>query len=208
MGMKTRFIELWKRMGAQGNLNSEFDKLRDEYFETHRFYHNINHIRNCLADFDSAKHLTNRSDLVELAIWYHDIVYDTQAKDNEEKSGQLLYNICLTSKLPEELAKRAATLILATKHNLIPEDIDAKIIIDTDLAILGKQVQEFDEYEKNIRKEYSHVVEEQFKKKRSEILQRFLQRAENNSLYLTDFFRSKYGAQARINLQKSIEALR
>ena len=206
--MKTRFIELWKRMGAQGNLDSEFDKLRDEYFETHRFYHNIDHIRNCLVDFDSAKHLANTSDLVELAIWYHDVVYDTRAKDNEEKSAQLLYAACLTAKLPEELAKRAAVLVLATKHNLTPGNIDSKLLVDVDLAILGKPTREFDEYEKNIRKEYSWVSEDDFRKGRSGILKIFLQRAENNTLYLTDFFKDKYGTQARINLQKSIEALR
>jgi len=205
--MKRRFIELWKRIGAQGNPDPEFAKLQEAYSQPQRFYHNIDHIRNCLIDLDSAKHLTKQSDLVELAVWYHDVVYDTKAIQNEEKSGQLAYDACLAAKLPEELAKGTVALILATKHNEVPDEMNARILVDIDLAILGKSVREFDEYEKNIRKEYSWVSEDQFKQGRSNILQMFLHRAENNKLYLTDFFRNKYETQARKNLQISIDSL-
>jgi len=205
--MKGRFIELWKRIGAQSDPDPEFTKLQTVYSQPQRFYHNIKHIGNCLVDLDSAKHLTDRLDLVELAIWYHDVIYDTQAKDNEEKSAQLAYDVCMTAKLPEELAKEAAALILATKHRGVPDGMNARILVDVDLSILGKQVQEFDEYEKNIRKEYSWVSEDQFKQGRSNILQMFLHRAKKDALYSTDFFRNKYEAQAKRNLQRSIDSL-
>ena len=64
---------------------------------------------------------------------------------------------------------------------------------------------EFDEYEQNIRREYSWVPEDQFRQGRSAILQMFLDR---DSIYLTDFFKGKYESQARENLQRSIDALR
>lgn len=203
--MKERFIDLLKRIGAQSNPDSEFVKLKSAYSQPQRFYHNLAHIGNCLSDLDSAKHLAKKPDLVELAVWYHDAAYNPGAKDNEEKSAQLVYEVCLKFELPEELAGDARALILATKHNAIPERIDARILVDIDLSILGKPAQEFGEYEKNIRREYSWVSEEQFRQGRSAILQGFLDRS---SIYSTDFFRSRYEARARKNLQMSLTKLR
>lgn len=203
--MRRRFIKLWKRLGKLENSEIEYNKILTRYLEPQRFYHRIKHINNCLREFDSAKHLAEERDLVEVGIWYHDAIYDPQAKDNEEKSAQLAYNICLTAKLPEESSKKVKELILSTKHNVIPEGIDGKILLDIDLSIFGKSQKKFDGYESNIWKEYSWVPEDKFREGRSAILQMFL---DKNSIYLTDFFKDKYEAQARINLERSIEKLR
>jgi len=203
--MIERFSTLWKRLNAQGNAEQEFAKLNARYSEPHRFYHNMCHIRDCLSEFDSAKSLDHKADLVELAIWCHDAIYDTEAKDNEERSAQLAYDICIAANLPPELARRAKDLIIATKHNVVPIAIEARILIDVDLSVLGKPLEEFEEYERNIRKEYSWVPEDQFKQGRSAILQMFLGR---ESIYFTDFFKARYETQARRNLQMSIDALR
>jgi len=203
--MKTRFVEAWKKIGAQCNLDLEFNNLQTAYSQSPRFYHNLQHLKDCLFELDSAKHLLKQPDLVELAIWYHDIAYDTREKNNEEKSAQWAYNSCLNAKLSEKLADGVADFILATKHNTVPIGIDTGILVDIDLSILGKSVQKFDEYEKNIRKEYSWVSEEKFKQGRTMLLRTFLDR---EALYSTDFFRKKYETQARKNLQRSIDALK
>lgn len=205
--MKGRFVKLWQRIRAKAEPENEFAKLSESYSEPHRFYHNLAHIQSCLSELDSARQLIQQPDLVEFAIWYHDAIYEPLAKDNEEKSAQLAYDACLTAQIPEEFAKGARELILATKHNAIPEGLDARILTDIDLSILGKAPQEFDEYERNIQKEYSQVPEEKFREGRSTILQIFLYRAENSTLYSTDFFKNIYEAQARKNLQRSIDAL-
>lgn len=203
--MKDLFIDLWNRIKAQGSAEKEFDRLRTMYSEPQRFYHNLAHVESCLAEFDSAGQLVQRPDLVEFSIWYHDAIYDTKAKDNEEQSAQLAYDACLDARLPHGFATGTRDLILATKHDVVPQGIDARLLIDVDLSILGKSAQEFDEYEQNIRREYSWVPEDQFRQGRSAILQMFLDR---DSIYLTDFFKVKYESQARENLQRSIDALR
>lgn len=199
--MKTRFIGLLNRIGALGNSKEEFDILAIMYSEPKRFYHNMKHIENCLIELDSIKNLGKQHDLVELAIWYHDAVYTSQTKDNEERSAQMAYDVCTSAQLPEEFGIRVRDLILETKHDAVPKEFDAKTLVDIDLSILGKTPSEFDEYEQNIRREYSWVSEDQFRKGRSLILQTFLNR---DSIYSTDFFKDKYEIQARINLQNSL----
>jgi len=78
-------------------------------------------------------------------------------------------------------------------------------LIDIDLSILGKSQREFEEYEKNIREEYSWVPEEQFRAGRQVVLQRFLER---DSIYSTDFFRKKYENQAIRNIENSLASRR
>ncbi|MBI4144416.1 N-methyl-D-aspartate receptor NMDAR2C subunit [Candidatus Woesearchaeota archaeon] len=203
--MKDRFISLWNRINAQGDAEQEFTRLCEMYSNSERFYHTMTHVRNCLVELDSVRGLVQRFDSVEFAIWYHDAIYDSGVKDNEERSAQLAYDVCLAAQLPKEFAGRVSDLILVTKHNVIPGRIDAEILIDVDLSILGKSPEEFDEYEKNIRREYSEVPEDKFRQGRSTILQMFLNRT---SVYLTDFFKAKYEMQARKNLQRSINKLR
>jgi predicted metal-dependent HD superfamily phosphohydrolase len=197
--MKYRFIALWNRINAQGNAEDEFNKLISIYSKPQRFYHNMeNHINNCLIEFDSVKELAQKPDILELGIWYHDAIHN-----DEEKSAQLAYDVCVNAQLLDD-ANFAKDLILFTKHDSIPKAIDLKLIMDIDLSILGKNADEFNEYEKNIRKEYSWVPEFKFREERIKILQRFLYK---ESIYLTDFFRGKYESKARENLQKSINDL-
>lgn len=203
--MKERFAELWNRINAHGSAEQQFVKLKDLYSDPHRFYHTMSHVYNSLAEFDSARSLVQEPDLVEFAIWYHDAIYDPRARDNEEKSSQLAYDICLAALTPKEFAEGVRNLILATKHNAVPQGIDSEVLVDVDLSIFGKSPEEFDEYERNIRKEYSWVPADQFRKGRSIVLRMFLDR---DSVYFTDFFRGKYESHAKANLQRSIEALR
>lgn len=202
--MKDRFTDLWNRIKAQGSAENEFNRLNLRYSEPQRFYHNMNHVKSCLTELDSAKQLVQQPNLVEFAIWYHDAIYDTKAKDNEKRSAQLAYDVCLSAQLQHNFANGTRDLIIATKHDALPPGIDGRLLIDVDLSILGKPTVEFDEYEQNIRKEYSWIPEDQFRQGRSQILQMFLNR---DSIYLTDFFKGKYESQARENLQISIEAL-
>ncbi len=200
-------MTLWDRIGASGNAVEEFVRLDKMYSGNKRFYHNMEHVGNCLTELDFVRDLCDDVNLVEFAIWYHDAVYDTKKKGNEERSAQLAYNVALDAGLSNEFANGARDLVLATTHDFVPGDFDAKVLIDVDLSILGKSVDEFDKYERNIGREYSLVTVNDFerrKNRRSEVLQMFLDR---DSIYLTDFFKDKYEDLARVNLERSIVKL-
>ena len=204
---KPRWLELWRMIKAQGDPISVYKDLIACYSEPHRFYHTLDHIAFCLDDFQRARHKAVNLDAVEMAIWFHDAVYDTKAKDNEEKSAQLALAVAKKALLPDEFGRQVANLILATKHDVVPEDADTQLIVDIDLSILGESSKRFDEYEQKIRKEYEWVSEEKFVAERLVILQSFLPPQRPN-VYLTSFFQKKYEAKARENLERSIAKLK
>jgi predicted metal-dependent HD superfamily phosphohydrolase len=202
---KTKWLEFWQKLGVKNNPAPFFAELEACYSEPHRAYHNLAHVMDCLEEFESVKNLAHDPTAVEMAIWYHDAVYDPRAKDNEEQSAELAAKVGSEIGLPSLLNQRVNNLILATKKHDVALDRDAAVMVDVDLSILGREACWFDEYENQIRKEYSWVPREQFVAGRSAILESFLARP---FIYATEDFRKKYEQPARENLKRSIHKLR
>lgn len=139
-----------------------------------------------------------------MAIWFHDVVYDSRGKENEERSAEVWHRVADSAGLDDPLRARVTDLILATKHAAPPIDSDAKLIVDVDLTILGQPAKRFDEYERQIRDEYAWVEPAAFTAGRGKVLTAFIKRG---SIYFTEHFRAKYEAQARENLRRSLERL-
>jgi predicted metal-dependent HD superfamily phosphohydrolase len=196
-----RWRDLWRRLEGQTDSEPVFDQLQALYAEPHRAYHNLDHIADCLAQFDRAGHLAVYPAELELAIWLHDIIYGTHASDNEEKSAQWAVDAMHAAHMTPETIKQVETLILATKHTTAPKDPDAQLLVDIDLSILGRPPREFDAYEAKIRQEYAWVSDDAFRQGRRAILELFLARP---SIYQTSFFREQFEAQARENLRRSL----
>jgi predicted metal-dependent HD superfamily phosphohydrolase len=193
--LRSEWTALWNRLGAKGDGVLPFDDLISRYAEPHRAYHTITHIETCLSE------LADIPDAIQFAIWYHDAIYDPQAKDNEERSADLAAQV---AGLSDEFIHSVRRLILSTKHSVQPTQPDEQILVDIDLAILGQPELAFDEYERQIRFEYSWVPDEMFAKGRCAVLASFLSRP---TIYSTDAFRAKYEKRARQNLAHSIAAL-
>jgi len=194
----------WHRIGAQEDPEPVYARLVASYSEPHRAYHNLAHIKHCLEEFDSARHLAADPNSVEMAIWFHDVVYDPCVKDNEQRSADVAVEVARESQLPTAFAQRVAVLILATRHVSPPGDPDSALLVDVDLSILGQPVDRFDEYERQIRQEYDWVEAAAFAAGRGAILKSFLER---RAIFSTPFFRDKYERRARENLKRSIERL-
>jgi predicted metal-dependent HD superfamily phosphohydrolase len=88
-----------------------------------------------------------------------------------------------------------------SRHAAEPAGIDAQVLVDADLSILGTQPARFQEYEAQVRKEYGWVPDAMFRSNRAKILKALLDRFH---LYCTAPFRERYEAQARRNLQHSL----
>lgn len=201
-GLKKRFDSLLSRIGKVDPENM-YNKILDYYGKERRKYHNIAHIADMLGEFDTIKSDLDNPDSVEAAIWYHDIIYDTQEHDNEEQSARLMKK-SLSIIASEEFIEGTKKLILSTKHKEKPLEKDAMYLVDLDLSILGKPEREFDEYERNIRDEYFWVDEDDFRVGRKRLLQSFLDR---ESIYSTDTFKKRFEDQARANISRSIKKL-
>jgi predicted metal-dependent HD superfamily phosphohydrolase len=181
-----------------------FSQLIPIYSSPDRAYHNLAHIQACLAEFEVVRSLASNPIAMQTAICFHDVIYDTHAHDNEERSADFAREQLQASGADETFINTVVELILATKHNQ-PVSGDAALLVDIDLAILGKPADEFARYDAAIRQEYAWVSEEAYRAGRSKVLQSFLDR---ETIYQTEFFRNRYEVQARLNLQQALLRLK
>jgi predicted metal-dependent HD superfamily phosphohydrolase len=199
-----RWRATWRGLGVVTLDDELYGVLIGRYSEPHRHYHTVQHLDECFARLDEARGLAERIHEVELALWFHDAVYEVRNQDNEEQSASWAQGTAERAGLSNAVAERLQSLILATKHNAEPTSRDAALLVDVDLAILGAAPERFDEYERQVREEYSWVPGFLFRRKRREILEGFLARPH---VYSTDHFLACYEAAARANLVRSIERL-
>jgi predicted metal-dependent HD superfamily phosphohydrolase len=199
--LRERWIAFWNASRAAGDPLPAWRDLERRYSEPHRRYHVLDHVAHCLEELDGVRAFARDDVAVELALWFHDAVYDTRASDNEERSAALAETCALDMLLSSSTRGALRPLILATRHDAETPTGDAGIVVDCDLAILGQPAARFDAYERAIRAEYAWVPAPVFAAKRREILLALLQRPH---LYATDPFRARYEAAARENLRRSL----
>lgn len=197
--------QLWRRLGSKGDSTPIYLQLEEIYSRPGLFYHNFQHILTCLAEFNSVRELFNQPDLAEVAIWYHDCIYDPKRTDNEEDSADFACASMhsLLENNSQELQDSVRRLILVTKHNQSPVTMDEALIQDIDLSILGKPPAIYNEYEKAIRQEYAWVPAEVFIAKRVEVLKKL----STPKVFHTDIFAQKYEQQAQCNIANAISVL-
>lgn len=200
-----RWEAAWRTAGA-GRVDAALGAtLWRRWAEPHRHYHSLLHLCECLALFDEVREHALHEGEVELALWFHDAVYVIGAADNEQRSAQWLADAAREAGLDDSCARRMHALVMATRHDALPTAPDAQLLVDVDLAILGAAPARFDEYEAQIRAEYSSVDAETFAARRAALLERFLARA---TIYSTPWFIAHREPQARANLVRSIARLR
>ena len=99
---------------------------------------------------------------IQLALWFHDAVYDLDRHDNEERSADWARNAVIEASCNEMIADRVMSLVLATRHAATGQTPDQRTLIDIDLWILGAPAKRFDEYERQVRSEYLSIPEALF----------------------------------------------
>jgi predicted metal-dependent HD superfamily phosphohydrolase len=195
-----RFTALSGRVGiTDEQAGTIFGELKNLYSEAHRAYHNLSHIDRMLAWLDEAG---SGSESIELAIWFHDAIYNPRGAQNEAKSAQY-FTDRLGSFIGGHLAADVERLIIATEHARPRSGKDdEELIIDIDLSILGSPPNEYEAYRSAVRSEYSFVPERDFVAGRRAILEGFL----SQRIYSTRFF-AKLEEQARANIADELESL-
>jgi predicted metal-dependent HD superfamily phosphohydrolase len=194
---------LWQRLGLTTDGAAWHARLITAYSEPQRSYHTLQHLDECLCTLDQARAtgLIAKPDLIEMALWFHDAVYDPKGSENEALSAQMALEALGGSEMSSEVAR----LILLTKSHQPGEGADDSWIIDIDLAIFAQPMERVLEYERQIREEYAWVPADVYAEKRAEILSGFLQRKQ---IYLTAWAREQFEAKARENLKALIDAVR
>jgi predicted metal-dependent HD superfamily phosphohydrolase len=198
------WLEVWRALGAEVPPSDLLQRLMAAWREPQRHYHTLQHLDECLMWLEHERDAAERPAEIALALWFHDAVYDVHAHDNESRSADWAHREMLAAGVGAQSAERVHALVMATKHDTLPQGRDAELLVDIDLAILGAARERFDEYERQVRAEYIHVPDAQFRPRRRGLLQRFLER---DALYATPRMRALLEQPARANLARSIASI-
>ncbi len=182
---------------------SIFEELATAYQADDRHYHSDTHVTECLKHFARHKSLSERPAEIEVAIWFHDAVYDTTKSDNEEQSAEWAKRYLQQHNVEGAIVERIVDMIIATKTHKVTTP-DSALLLDIDLGILGTAADVFEAYDQAIRQEYHWVPLEQYRAGRAKVLGSFLDR---QAIYQTDVFHSALEEPARRNLQAKIAEL-
>lgn len=179
------------------------ESVISEYESTTRHYHGLRHIAQCLKELDSMDGELFNRDAIEMAIWYHDIVYIAGSRENEGKSAQRLMSDLGRFESKISLQK-IEQMIRATKHDVsVGVDADTKALLDIDLSILGKRYHDYDSYRYAVRQEFCNYSRFKFNFGR----RRFLRRLLAGPVFQTEEMKAKYEAPARQNIERELKEL-
>lgn len=200
------WVQLMGEMGvAEATAVPVWRQLAAGYAEDGRFYHNLVHLRQTLRVAHDIREEAAHFTAVQLALWFHDIVYDPTQQDNEEKSAMTAAQALFELDLAEVLIGEVVRLILLTKtHVVMEQDSNGRVVIDADLCVLGASAEGYAAYSQAIRQEYAFVPDAVYRNGRIQILQHFLQRP---TIYYTEPMRLMFEAQARQNISNELAML-
>jgi predicted metal-dependent HD superfamily phosphohydrolase len=180
-------------------------RLLGAYAEPHRHYHDTRHLTEVLAHVDHLAPAAHDANLVRLAAWFHDVVYDTTRTDNEDASALIALEVLGELGLAAARCDAVARLVrLTATHAPAPGDADGAVLCDADLAVLGSKPARYDEYAEGVRREYAHLPEAVFAAGRADVLRRLVDR---DPLFRTASAQLSWEARARANMGRELERL-
>lgn len=139
--------------------------LTKQYAQQHRKYHTLEHIAYMFTTAKERGIMLNYAQ--QLAIWWHDAVYNVDSATNEEDSASLMWNNqgCVRS----DILYDASMMINDTKTH-VPRNADSAVVSDLDMLILADS-RNYDRYRRQIREEFSHVPTDEYCIRRKEFLE-------------------------------------
>lgn len=204
--LANRFRSTWERAtrpAVDADSGPVWESLSAHYDEPHRHYHNFDHIRHCLGQLDEVSPALGFPDAIELAIWFHDIIYKIGAVDNEARSAEL-FRILAQPVMDEAVIDRVTGLIMATAHADVALNGDEAVMVDIDLSSFGLPWEEYLQDSNALREEQGHIPDAQFYAGK----QRFLEHlAARESIFQTPYFREKLESRARANIARYLDSV-
>jgi predicted metal-dependent HD superfamily phosphohydrolase len=193
----TALLDRWRAAAPPGS-DALARELLGRWREPHRNYHTVAHLAAMLA-------IVRERPVVELAVWFHDAVYDPRAADNEEASAVLAERSLTAVGAAQGTVAEVARLVrLTATHDPRPDDHAGALLCDADLAILAADPAGYDAYAAAVRREYAHVPDEVFRAGRAAVLRRLLDRP---ALYRVVPERAEWEPRAHANLTRELSTL-
>ena len=200
------WLTLARRAGARDDVAGTGSALLGRWSEPHRAYHDLAHLDEVLRRIDLLAVEADHPDLVRLAAWFHDAVYDPGATDNEERSAEVATVALAALGLAPGVVDEVARLVrLTATHAVGPADRDGAVLCDADLAVLAADPLRYQSYVEGVRREYAHLDDPAFARGRADVLHRLLDRPQ---LFMTAYGRREWEQLARTNVSAETRSLR
>jgi predicted metal-dependent HD superfamily phosphohydrolase len=197
-------------VGASPGAEAAGRDLLARWSQPHRHYHDVTHLRAVLDAVDAIAD-ENRPqaradlDVVRLAAWFHDAVYDGAPGDDERASANLAATMLPPLGVDPARAAEVGRLVrLTIDHDPAPDDLSGAVLCDADLAVLGGSPEDYAAYAAAVRADYAHIDDETFRVGRVAVLEALLAA---DPLFRTQFGRARWEATARRNLGTELALL-
>jgi len=180
------------------------DELLAAYADPARGYHDTRHLTEVLDRLDELADAGTSFDRVPvgLAAWFHDGVYDGRP-GAEERSADWA-ETALAGRDPDLVAEVARLVRLTEGHRPAADDPNGCALSDADLAILAAPARRYSEYAADVRREYAHVSDDDFRAGRAAILSDLLAKPR---LFHTAYAREHWEPTARANVEAELSRL-
>ena len=206
--LSKRFTALTISLGAANTTAHHWSSaFTERYTEPQRHYHTLSHVRSMLDCLDECRSLIHDETAVTLAIFFHDWIYDPRGKDNEIESVNVFKEFAESVDLDERMREKVVGFIERTITHTLPgveEDGDAGLFLDFDLEVLSRSRVEYKVYVQQIRREYGHYEDSEYRKGRAKVLRSFLSR---ERLYFSEKFYTEREEASKQNLRAEIASL-
>jgi predicted metal-dependent HD superfamily phosphohydrolase len=203
-----RFQKLWHHCLLASANDESADvhaQLIAYYSEPQRFYHTLDHIEHCLSLFDKISHELQNPTALELAIWFHDVIYRPGSRSNEQLSADLFMALS-DGVFDDPFRNTVYQLVMATLHDGGEvENADAKYMVDIDLSSFGMPWAQFIRDSANLRLEMEDMPDDDFYRKQAIFQEKLFSQPR---FFKTDYFYENYETQARQNHSNYVETIR
>lgn len=197
--------DLWL---AEGSL------LLRGWSEPHRRYHTAEHLTETLAAVDELERAgavdSDEALVARGVLWYHDLVYDPRAApgSNEHRSAMMARDHLHRLGVHTATVDAIEAGVLMTFGHDVPSDAAAPrtldAVHDADLWILAAPAERYAAYRRQVRQEYAHVPDPDFRRGRTVVMAPFQRR---ERIYRTEHAHLAWTARARSNLAAELADL-
>jgi len=200
---KARLAAVWRRRhagDAARDADAVYAEVAARYADPARHYHTLEHVDDCLARLDAVADLVENPDAIEIAIWFHDVVYATGVRDNEARSAR--FYLQRSAGATPTFRRAVCRMILASRHVRPMRDADPGYMVDIDLAGFGRPWAEFRSTTDLIRAESPQRTDGEFATGLAPFLRALVARPR---MFATAWFRDRCEAAARRNVDRLLD---
>ncbi|MDO4665278.1 MAG: hypothetical protein Q4A71_03580 [Actinomycetaceae bacterium] len=150
-----------------------------------RVFHNSRHLISVLSSIEELGSCVHSPDILRIATWFHGVVFvpgsavslRLEGPAGENRSATFARKKLGELGLAQPVVDRICELISALhSHRNVDTDVDMRVLLDADLAILAADPQEYRDYLTALRQEFALASDAEFLRWRRRVIKQLLAR--------------------------------